>query len=241
MPFRIPNLTLLGRLGSALDVVAQRLPGEIFSLVDTTLDEVSERAEYGQSGSIFTLNNGSGTSDRVYIFSADPTLVVTHKNEFLKAATLRLAALESSSQQMDHEVLNDFFWTLYSKMDAVAQGLRVIYEVANRIGSRKDFKDSSGTKPGALFPLDDIWASVQAEASFSLTLISYRLSNGVVRTLIYDYLTSEEEGNIASRNPVTSINEILRDGRFSRDKTKGVFRLADTDQKQRRKCSSLMK
>ncbi|KAI3622267.1 sec8 exocyst complex component specific domain-containing protein [Moniliophthora roreri] len=211
----LESLAVLGRLGSALDVVAQRLPSEIFSLVDSTLDEVSERAEYGQGGSIFTLNNGSGSSDGVYILSADPTLVVTHKNQFLRAATLRLAALESSSQQMDHEVLNDFFWTLYSKMDAVAQGLRVIYEVANRIGSRRDFKDSSGTKPGALFSLDDIWASI--------------------RTLIYDYLTSEEEGNIASRNPVTSINEILRDGRFSRDKTKGVFRLADTDQKATKK------
>ncbi|KAK7059154.1 exocyst subunit [Paramarasmius palmivorus] len=215
----LESLAVLGRLGSALDIVAQRLPGEIFSLVDQTLDEVSERAEYGRRGSIFTLNNASSNSEGVYIFSADPALVVTHKNEFLKAATLRLAALESSSQHMDHEILNDFFWTLYSKMDAVAQGLRVIYEVANRVGSRRDFKDSSGTKPGALFPLEDVWTSVQAE----------------IRTLIYDYLTSEEEGNIASRNPVTSINEILRDGRFSRDKTKGVFRLADTDPKATKK------
>jgi exocyst complex component 4 len=131
----LESLAVLGRLGSALDIVAQRLPGEIFSLVDQTLDEVSERAEYGRRGSTFALNNGSSNSEGVYIFSADPALVVTHKNEFLKAATLRLAALESSSQQMDHEILNDFFWTLYSKMDAVAQGLRVVYEVANRIGS----------------------------------------------------------------------------------------------------------
>ncbi|KAL0071792.1 exocyst subunit [Marasmius tenuissimus] len=209
----LESLAVLGRLGSALDVIAQRLPGELFSLVDSTLDEVSERAEYGQRSSIFSYSGGS--SEGVYIFSVDPSLVVNHSNEYLSALTLRLAALESSSQHIDHEVLKDFFWTLYSKMDAVAQGLRVIYEVANRIGSRRDFKDSSGTKPGALFPLDDIWSSVQAE----------------IRTLLYDYLTSEEESNIAGRNPVSSINEILRDGRFLRDKTKGVFRLADTDPK----------
>lgn len=28
---------------------------------------------------------------------------------------------------------------------------------------RRDFRDSSGTKPGALFPLGEIWMPVQAE------------------------------------------------------------------------------
>ena len=51
------------------------------------------------------------------------------------ATSLRLAALESSEKRADHEVLRDFFWTLYSKLDALTQGLRVVYEVANRIGS----------------------------------------------------------------------------------------------------------
>ncbi|KAG7099005.1 hypothetical protein E1B28_000890 [Marasmius oreades] len=209
----LESLAVLGRLGSALDVITQRLPGELFTLVDTTLEEVSERTEYGQRSSIYSFGNSTANAEGVYIFSVDPSLIVTHNNEFLRALTLRLAALESSSQHVDHEILRDFFWTLYSKMDALAQGLRVICEVANRIGSRKDFKDSFGTKLGTLFPLDDIWSSIQSE----------------VRTLLYDYLTSEEESNIAGRNPVLSINEILRDGRFSRDKTKGVFRLADTD------------
>lgn len=36
-------LAVLGRLGQALDTVAQRAPGEIFALVDGTLDEVEER------------------------------------------------------------------------------------------------------------------------------------------------------------------------------------------------------
>ena len=51
------------------------------------------------------------------------------------ASSLRLAALESVEKQVDHEVLRDLFWTLYSKLDAVTQGLRVVYEVSNRIGS----------------------------------------------------------------------------------------------------------
>lgn len=36
-------LAVLGRLGQALDTVAQRAPGEIYALVDGTLDEVEER------------------------------------------------------------------------------------------------------------------------------------------------------------------------------------------------------
>jgi len=53
----------------------------------------------------------------------------------LGASKLRLTALESSTKHADHEILRDLFWTLYSKLDAVMQGLKVVYEVANRIGS----------------------------------------------------------------------------------------------------------
>ncbi|KAK0208187.1 exocyst complex component sec8 [Desarmillaria ectypa] len=204
----LESLAVLSRLGSALDSVAQRVPNEIFSLVETTLDEVSDRAEYGRRGSVYALMRGATRSEGVYVFA-------TSKGDHLNPSCLRLSALESSAKQVDHEILKDFFWTLYSKMDAVAQGLRVIYEVANRIGSRRDFKDAAGTKPGALFPLTDIWMSVQSE----------------IRTLISDYLTNEEQGAASGRNPVSSINEILREGRYSRDKTKGVFRFADSDVK----------
>ncbi|KAJ3969790.1 Sec8 exocyst complex component-specific domain-containing protein [Lentinula raphanica] len=207
----LESLAVLGRLGATLDIVAQRLPSEIYSLIETTIDEVSERAEYGKRGSMFGLSTHK--SEGVYILTSDPSLVVQQKNGFLPGSSLRLAALESSARQIDQEILRDFFWTLYSKMDAVAQGLRVIYEVANRIGSRRDFKDSAGTKPGTLFPLVDIWLSIQAE----------------MKTLIYDYLTNEDEGVMSGRNPIASINEILREGRFSRDRTKSIFRFAETD------------
>ncbi|KAF9076098.1 Sec8 exocyst complex component-specific domain-containing protein [Rhodocollybia butyracea] len=201
----LESLAVLGRLGATLDIVAQRLPIEIYSLIETTIDEVSERAEYGRRSSVFGLSAPSLKECTFF----------PHKNGYLPESSLRLAALESSFQQVDQEILRDFFWTLYSKMDAVAQGLRVIYEVANRIGSRRDFKDSAGTKPGTLFPLVDIWLSIQVE----------------MKTLIYDYLTNEDEGIMSGRNPISSINEILRDGRFSRDKTKSFFRFADTDAK----------
>jgi exocyst complex component 4 len=154
---------VLGKLGSALDNIAQRLPGEVFSLVETTLDEVEERAEYTRrqnagSGSSSAPDINGNKSDSVYIFTSQSSgggigLASDAKAKAVKSAagagarsgkgkqpqvaavSLRLAALESSARHMDHEVLKDLFWTLYSKLDAVAQGLRVVSEVANRIGS----------------------------------------------------------------------------------------------------------
>ncbi|KAF9447796.1 exocyst complex component sec8 [Macrolepiota fuliginosa MF-IS2] len=225
----LESLAVLGKLGSALDNIAQRLPGEVFSLVETTLDEVEERAEYTKrqnAGTSGSSTDGMGKSDNMYLFAAAggktiPLAPVAAakggkgKDPPVKSSMLRLAALESSAKHMEHEVLKDLFWTLYSKLDATAQGLRVVSEVANRIGSRRDFKDTSGAKPGSLFPLTEVWNPVQAE----------------VRTLIQDYITDEQHGLVSGRNPISSINEILREGRFSRDKGKSVFRFADTDVK----------
>lgn len=215
----LESLAVLGKLAAALDNVSQRLPGEIFSLVETTLGEVEDRAEYGKKRTISSLNEGAlDRSEGIYVFtSRDAVTGMTAgvKMPLLDASTLRLSALESSSKRGDHEILRDLFWTLYSKLDAVAQGLRVLSEVANRIGSRRDYRDSSGTKPTVLFPLSEIWTPVEAE----------------VRRLINDYLTDEQRGSALSRNPISSINEILREGRFSRDKIKPVFRFSDTDNK----------
>jgi exocyst complex component 4 len=136
---------VLGKLGSALDTVAQRLPGEIFTLVEMTLDEVAERAEYGRRGSVIMAGGTTSRSDGAYIFSSGVpgrgvgvssiASAVAPQSGLLGASSLRLAALESSAKWVDHETLKDFFWTVYSKLDAVSQGLRVVFEVSNRIGS----------------------------------------------------------------------------------------------------------
>lgn len=138
----LESLAVLGKLGSALDTVAQRLPGEIFTLVDMTLDEVAERAEYGRRGSVIMAGGTTSRSDGAYIFSSGIPghgggigSTVAPKGGLLGASSLRLATLESSAKWVDHETLKDFFWTVYSKLDAVSQGLRVVFEVSNRIGS----------------------------------------------------------------------------------------------------------
>jgi len=80
---------------------------------------------------------------------------------------------------------------------------------------RREFKDSSDTKPGTFFPLQEIWGPVEAE----------------VLTLLREYITDDDQGSTASRNPISSINEVLRGGKSLRDKSKSLFRFGDTDGK----------
>lgn len=91
------------------------------------------------------------------------------------------------------------------------------------ITQRRDFKDSSGTKPGSLFPLAEIWMPVQTEVDF----LAYfprliMLTSAQIRTLLNDYITDEEQGVVSGRNPISSINEVLREGRYVRDRSKVV-------------------
>ncbi|KAJ1301826.1 hypothetical protein OPQ81_009054 [Rhizoctonia solani] len=198
-------LAVLGALGGALDAVNQRLNVEIFTLVEGVISDVRERAEFVRRG-LEQSQPGAGSTGSgggIYVFVGEGP------------GALRLAALEGAAKKADHEILRDLCWTLYSKLDAVVQGLRVVSEVSERIASRPDFKDTSGTNPGQLFPLANAWSSIRSE----------------VRNLLHDHITDEGSGVTAGRNPISSINEILRTGKFGRDKSKGAFHFADTDPK----------
>ena len=153
----LESLAILGKLGTGLDIVAQKLPGEIFSLIEATVEEVSERAEYGRRGSIIAMvDSATATATRPTDLSFLSAPAITSnamgiagvavaaalhgtsmhaRRTIMDATALRLTALESSTKILDQEILKDFFWTLYSKLIAVSEGLRVVYEIANRIGS----------------------------------------------------------------------------------------------------------
>lgn len=86
---------------------------------------------------------------------------------------------------------------------------------------RRDFKDSSGAKPGQLFPLSEIVVPLHAEVRYPATTPGSPLNVlSQIRTLLSDHLTDEEQGSVSGRNPLASINEILREGKFGRDRSK---------------------
>ena len=129
----LESLAVLGKLGNALDVVTQRLPTEVYALVENTIMEVHERAEVGKRSTFYT-TGVQPRSSSIYVFVGDSESTGLVQS-IVDASNLRLAALESMEKQIDYEILRDLFWTLYSKLDAVTQGLRVVYEISNRIGS----------------------------------------------------------------------------------------------------------
>lgn len=132
----LESLAVLGKLGSALDAIAQCLPGEFFSLIETTVDEVEERLEFVKRKSVSTLNEKFENSEGVFLLgNHGPLQQIGLPKNFSKSSSLRLSALESLATRVDHEILRDFFWTLYSKLVAVAQGFRVVTEVSDRIGT----------------------------------------------------------------------------------------------------------
>ncbi|KZT53789.1 hypothetical protein CALCODRAFT_439643 [Calocera cornea HHB12733] len=202
----LESLAVLGQLGYSLDIVAQRLPAEIHLLIETTIDEVTERQESLRRQSTFTPSSRLSLSS----FNNPLSNAVTKVTSLGK---LRSPELEGMEKETEREVLRDLFWTLYSKLDAVLQGLRVVYEVTARISSRRDFKDSSGARPGSLFPLGELYQPLLSE----------------VRTLLGDQLTDEDRA-ASVVNPIASISEALQ-GRTSRDRSKHSFRFAESDVK----------
>lgn len=152
-------------------------------------------------------------------------------------ATSNDASDVSKLKEVNTEILLDFFWTLFSKLDAVLQGFRVFHEVVQRIVKSNDFKDAAlvSKTDGLLFTLSDVWRPIQIEviASFapgqenSLMLGIHKQ----VQALLHDYLIDEENAGTASRSAMASINDVLRLGRVVRDPRKALFKFGDSDSK----------
>ncbi|KAJ9479220.1 Exocyst complex component SEC8 [Pseudozyma hubeiensis] len=212
----LESLSRLGKLGAALEIISQRLAMEIHQLVDTTIDEVDARNEPLRRFSVAlrpesVLLSSSSALARSFSESMRTSRSSFNLSKRPLSTMLRISAGETSALQREGETMRDLFWTLFSKLDAVLQGHRVVYEVAGMIASRAGFKDEVASKKlsgvGALL---QVWKPVQQE----------------VRTLLHDYLMDDEGAN-SQRNAVVSVNDVLRDHRFGRDRSKQLFKLAD--------------
>lgn len=218
-------LARMGKLSVALDVIHQRLPVEIHALVESTIREVESRTEplrrtssNTRTDSILYLARTLGDASGRVSFSAGAESSDTSRP---LSTMLRLSASETTQVQSEGEIMRDLFWTLFSKMDAVLQGHRVLHEVAGRISQRSGFKES-GAGTGTIAEklrgrlvggerLLEVWRPIQVE----------------VRTLLHEYLMDETQSPTSRRNNMISINEVLRQGTFHRDRSKKLFHLSD--------------
>ncbi|KAG9307493.1 hypothetical protein G9A89_017323 [Geosiphon pyriformis] len=133
----IESLALLGLLPEAMETITQRLPLELYQLVDKTVAEVESRRTVH---SFTNINN--------------------KKNDHL----MNIYLLESPENEAQMEILRDLLWTLYSKLDAVLQGHRFILDVVERISKRPLFAQiTDEAKKIRAYQFIDIWKPVQSE------------------------------------------------------------------------------
>jgi hypothetical protein len=123
----LESLSVLGRLGAAMDMVTQRVSTEIHALLQVTLDEVEER----QVGSC------PGADARAEQQRDDETPVKT-------------VTIDAMGPPRHATILRDLFWTLYSKLAAVLEGHRVVYEVARWLSTVSH--DSFSANSASRFP-----------------------------------------------------------------------------------------
>ncbi|KTW31694.1 uncharacterized protein T551_00955 [Pneumocystis jirovecii RU7] len=126
-------LYLLNVLPNSLDIIIQRLPVEIYQLIDKTINEVEQR-------------NFNLFQDR-----------------FSKKKPLNILDIEFLEDNMRSEILKDFLWTLYSKLAAVLQGYHVIYTYILDLNDEDSQKTSEKMSKSISFNLLEIWKPIQLE------------------------------------------------------------------------------
>ena len=126
------SLNKLGHLDVAIDRMEQRLPVELFAIVDRTNQEVDLRHPAHKRGPI----------------NAGRTIGDSHWD----------ATIGSSL------VLNDLLWTLFSKLEAIAEGHRAFHDVVAGIIKRERLGHSGSLTRG----FKEMWKLYQSEVSLEL-------------------------------------------------------------------------
>ncbi|KAI7867284.1 Sec8 exocyst complex component-specific domain-containing protein [Spinellus fusiger] len=132
-------LAMLGQVPAAIETVQERLPFEIYALVDKTIADVEER------------------HSEQYIIS-----VTSRKNTLDDSA---MYCLDKANSETKNEILKDLLWTLYSKMEAVLRGQHFLETCARRIKKRITTKEVSSDPQDIfhIYQFHEIWQPVQVE------------------------------------------------------------------------------
>ena len=169
----LESLDRMSRLDVAVDAIEQRLPVELFRVVERCYGEIEQRHPSA-------LRNASKQTQNTLDFSGD--------------------------DQSRKEILEDMLSSLYAKFEAIAEGHRVVNDVISRMLRRQGLRE-----PSLLRSFDELWKLYQSE----------------VRSLLHDHLSNS--GNLSNRTRQAGNASMNIFKPHARDKTRRMFRLADTD------------
>ncbi|EMC97031.1 hypothetical protein BAUCODRAFT_138412 [Baudoinia panamericana UAMH 10762] len=176
------SLFNLGKLEVAVDAIEQRLPVELFRVVERSHGEVEQRHP--------STMRSAAARNRQQMYGG------VHKR------------LDAEQQ----DILNDLLITLYAKFEAIAEGHRVLHDVTAAMLTRDAAQPSDSETLNRSFR--ELWKLLQSE----------------IRSLLHDHLTASgvDAGGQRSKNGALTAN-IFRPQ--PRDRTRKLFKLADTDSK----------
>ena len=206
----LESLAQLGKMGYALDTIAQMLPTELHQLVDATIDQVEAR--YAAQ------NTSTSVRLETVLFAPHATHSVLDEGRTHRTFSLRglpdartSANAEIAALQRDAEILRDLFWTLCSKLEAVLAAHRAVQEVARALLVRTNHDDAGAADRAnadmGIAALSGVWGAVEYE----------------IRMLLLDYLAEDSERSTVSQH-VPSLDAVLRMTRFERERNV-LFRL----------------
>ena len=102
----VESLGLLGKFKDAMVTILQRVPLEMYQLIDKTIAEVNERRN---AAALKTIHQ----RDSNYDDEEDEKYLATKNNE--------------------NEILRDLFWTLFSKLESITQGHSTVLVAGQRL------------------------------------------------------------------------------------------------------------
>lgn len=170
-------LNNMSRLDVVIDAIEQRLPVELFRVVERSHNEVEQR---------------------------HPN--TTHSATRTRPETL---SLNDGLGEQHNATLNDLLNTLFAKFEAIAEGHSVLHCVIAAVLKREGSLDG----PTLNRSFRELWKLLQSE----------------IRTLLHDHLASSENLGHGARQENDPSANIFKSR--PRDKTRRLFKLADTDSK----------
>ncbi|CAO3669367.1 unnamed protein product [Rhizopus stolonifer] len=136
------SLSILGEIPPTLQTIQERLPIEIYKLVEKTINEVEQRHVNDWT---IKIRKNDKTNDENEIY-----------------------CLDKANSEDKNEILKDLLWTLYSKLEAVLRGHRFVETCARRIKKRllsTKINNSEEASASAIkvYHFHEIWRPVQSE------------------------------------------------------------------------------
>ncbi|KAK9728372.1 exocyst subunit [Basidiobolus ranarum] len=135
----LETLCVLGKLPSALESIQQRVPIELYQLVDRIVDEVDSRAKR-----------------EVSLFNPE--------KRYTLLASGGLQAIQQAENEMSNRILRDFTISLYSKLESMLEYHKFVLDVSAKIQKR-----NKATEDGlSSYSFKEVWMSVQSEVKSML-------------------------------------------------------------------------